>query len=49
MLKAFEALDEAGRKALASDIVDLVGRFNTSGDDTMVVPGEYLEVVVTRR
>jgi ubiquinone/menaquinone biosynthesis C-methylase UbiE len=49
MLKAFEALDEAGRKALARDIVDLIGRFNTSGDDTMVVPSEYLEVVVTRR
>jgi ubiquinone/menaquinone biosynthesis C-methylase UbiE len=49
MLKAFEALDEAGRKALARDIVDLVGRFNTSGDGTMVVPSEYLEVVITRR
>jgi len=48
MLKAFEALDEAGGKALARDIVDLVGRFNMSGDDTMVVPGEYLQVVVTK-
>ena len=49
MLKAFEALNPAGRKALAEDIVDLIGRFNRSGDDTMVVPGEYLEVVVTKR
>ena len=49
MLKAFEALDEAGRKALARDIIDLVGRFNTSGDETMVVPSEYLEVIVTKR
>jgi ubiquinone/menaquinone biosynthesis C-methylase UbiE len=49
MLKAFEALDEAGRKALARDIIELVGRFNTSGDETMVVPSEYLEVVVTKR
>ena len=49
MLKAFEALDANGRKALARDIIDLVGRFNTSGDETMVVPGEYLEVVVTKR
>jgi hypothetical protein len=48
MLKAFEALDPAGQKALARDIIDLVGRFNTSGDQTMVVPSEYLEVVVTR-
>ncbi len=49
MLKAFEALEEAGGKALARDITDLIGRFNTSGDETMVVPGEYLEVVITRR
>lgn len=49
MLKAFEALDANGRNALAQDIVDLIGRLNRSGDDTMVVPGEYLEVAVTRR
>ena len=49
MLKAFEALNPAGRKALAQDIVGLIGRFNRSGDSTMVVPGEYLEVVVTKR
>jgi ubiquinone/menaquinone biosynthesis C-methylase UbiE len=49
MLKAFEALDPAGRKALTQDIVELAGRFNRSGDATVVVPGEYLEVVVTRR
>ncbi|WP_045836361.1 class I SAM-dependent methyltransferase [Hyphomicrobium sp. 99] len=49
MLKAFEALDERGRAALAGDILDLIGRFNRSGDTTMVVPSEYLEVVVTRR
>jgi ubiquinone/menaquinone biosynthesis C-methylase UbiE len=49
VLKAFEMLEEAGSKALARDIIDLVGRFNISGDQTMVVPSEYLEVVVTRR
>lgn len=49
VLKAFETLDEAGGKALAEDIVELVGRFNASGDRTMVVPSEYLEVVITRR
>jgi ubiquinone/menaquinone biosynthesis C-methylase UbiE len=49
MLKAFEALDGVGRKALARDIIDLVERFNTSGDQTMVVPSEYLEVVITKR
>jgi len=49
MLKAFEALQEPGRAALSRDIIELIGRFNTSGDKTMVVPSEYLEVVVTKR
>jgi len=49
MLKAFEALEEAGGTALAGDIIDLVGRFNTSIDETVVVPSEYLEVVITKR
>lgn len=49
MLKAFDALDEAGGKALARDIVDLVGRCNRSSDQTMVVPSEYLEIVITKR
>jgi ubiquinone/menaquinone biosynthesis C-methylase UbiE len=47
VLKAFETLDEAGGKA--RDIIDLIGRLNTSGDETMVVPSEYLEVVITKR
>jgi hypothetical protein len=29
--------------------MELIGRFNRSGDGSMVVPSEYLEVVVTRR
>src|SRR5579862_2297258 len=41
VLKAFEALDAAGREALAQDIIDLIGRFNRSDDETMVVPSEY--------
>ena len=49
MLKAFEALQEPGRAALSRDIIELIGRFNTSDDKTMVVPSEYLEVVVTKR
>ena len=49
MLKAFEALEEVGRQALARDIIELIRRFNTSGDETMVVPSEYLEVIITRR
>ena len=49
MLKTFTALDDAGRTALARDVIDLIERLNTSGDGTMVVPGEYLEVVITKR
>jgi hypothetical protein len=49
VLKAFEALGEKGSEALSSDIIELVGRFNASGDTTVVVPSEYLEVVVTKR
>ena len=49
MLKAFEALNAGGRKALSQDVIELIGRFNRSGDDSMVVPGEYLQVVVTKR
>ncbi len=48
-MKAFEALGETGREAYARDILDLVGCFNRSGDETMVAPSEYLEVVATRR
>jgi ubiquinone/menaquinone biosynthesis C-methylase UbiE len=49
MLKAFEALNAGGRKALSKDIIELLGCFNKSGDDSIVVPGEYLEVIVTKR
>jgi ubiquinone/menaquinone biosynthesis C-methylase UbiE len=46
-LKTFAALEPAGQAALHRDLIALIGRFNRSGDSTMVVPSEYLEVVVT--
>ena len=49
MLKAFAALDDAKQKGLNDDLLALIARLNKSGDSTMVVPGEYLEVVVTKR
>jgi SAM-dependent methyltransferase len=49
MLKAFAALEPAAQSALKHEIMSLIGRFNRSGDGSMVVPSEYLEVVVTRR
>ena len=47
-LKAFAALQPAGQTELERDILSLIGRFNRSGDGTMVVPSEYLEIVITR-
>lgn len=47
--KAFEALGEAGKEQLAIDLLALIDRNNLSDDGTMVVPAEYVEVVVTRR
>jgi len=49
MLKAFAALDAANQQGLKSDLLALVGRMNRAEDGTMVVPSEYLEIVVTKR
>jgi SAM-dependent methyltransferase len=47
--KAFAALDANGQKALERDITALLGQLNTAGEESLVVPGEYLEIVVTKR
>ncbi len=47
--RAFAALDPAGQQALEKDILALLGRFNIAGASSLVVPGEYLEVVITKR
>lgn len=47
-LKAFAALDSAKQTELAHDITALLERFNVGGPDSLVVPGEYLEVVVVK-
>jgi ubiquinone/menaquinone biosynthesis C-methylase UbiE len=49
VLKAFAALDPPTRENLRNDLHALVVRMNKSGDATMMVPSEYLEVVITRR
>ncbi len=48
-LKAFAALEPSAQAALAQELLALAGQFNRSGDDTMVVPSDYLEIVITRR
>jgi SAM-dependent methyltransferase len=47
--KTFAALDPAGQEALAKDITALLNRCNTAGSASLVVPSEYLEVVIERK
>ncbi|MGZ5899359.1 MAG: class I SAM-dependent methyltransferase [Reyranella sp.] len=49
VLKALAALDNDRRASLLADLQALIGRLNRADDGTMVVPGEYLEVVVVRK
>jgi SAM-dependent methyltransferase len=50
MLKAFAALDAPKQTALRSDLLALIVRMNKAASDNgMVVPSEYLEVVITKR
>ena len=49
MLKAFAALDETNQQRLRDDILALVATMNRAKDGTMVVPSEYLEIVIIKR
>ena len=47
--RAFLALDTPRQDELERDILNLLSRFDRGGAGGLVVPSEYLEVVVTRR
>ena len=47
--KAFNAVGAAREEALAADLIRLVQQFNRAGDGAMVLPSEYLEVVIRTR
>ena len=47
--KAFAALDSDGQRRFEKDLLVLIDEFNASGDSTMVVPSEYVEVVIVRK
>ena len=47
--KAFLSLDRAGAGALERDIAALLEHMNIAGPSSLVVPSEYLEIVVTRK
>ena len=46
--RAFERLDEQGQAALNDDMLVLIDAHNLATDGTMRVPGEYLQVVITK-
>ena len=46
--KAFGALDAARQAQLSEALAALLNRWNVAGPDSLVVPGEYLEIVITR-
>lgn len=45
--KTFAALDSANQVRLAANITALLDKLNVGGPDSLVVPSEYLEVVIT--
>jgi hypothetical protein len=46
--KAFAALDDAGKAALETDLLTVLRESDRGGAGGLVVPAEYLEVVITR-
>ncbi len=48
VVKAFVALDPEAREALEADIYSLLAKCNVAEDGTLVIPSEYLEVVITK-
>jgi ubiquinone/menaquinone biosynthesis C-methylase UbiE len=49
ILKAFATLDETKQRDLREDLIALIGRLNTADDGTIVVPSEYLQVVILKK
>ena len=47
-IRTFEGLPAEGQERLSRAMLENIHRFNQSGDETMVVPSEYLEVVATK-
>ena len=48
LMRALESVDDGQRKALLGELDAILNRFNRSGDQTLVVSADYLEVVMTR-
>ena len=46
--KAYSALDVSQQLCLTEGITQLLERLNVAGKSSLVVPGEYLEIVITK-
>ena len=49
MVKTLELLKDAEREKLSRELLALVKRHNRSGDETAIIPSDYLEVVAVKR
>jgi SAM-dependent methyltransferase len=47
--RAFASLSAEAQPCFEQDLIDLIAELNISGDATMVVPAEYLEIVVVKK
>ena len=48
IMRALDNLQDPKRAEFLKELDDILNRFNKSGDDTLVVSADYLEVVVTK-
>jgi hypothetical protein len=48
MMMAFARVGEEGAPALERDLLDVMRTANRAGDDALVAPADYLEVVAVR-
>jgi SAM-dependent methyltransferase len=49
LMRLVDALSEQDRCRLRTEMAQALARFNRSGDESMVIPFTYLEVIATRR
>ena len=49
IIRTRAALDDERRKDFLAELDSTLNHFNKSGDDTLVVSADYLEVVMTRK
>jgi hypothetical protein len=47
-MRLLDALDDVARGEFLKELNEILDRFNRSGDDTLMVGADYLEVVLSR-